>query len=355
MTEQLERDLAALFHSVGDQLDVLPTRTHRSGMTRLNTALAAVVTLALVGGVALVGVRLSGSSGSSGVTLAGGEAKAQLLDAFRKTFSQPFRLTVSIGDQSQDQSQLQTQLQTQTDVDYAAGEAITRTRGAVTFLAVAGHTYRHIAPGEQIAEGLPAKTEWIEQNFPDSMNPAIPVASMQGISSFLGTDSAHMTANNGLLAGFTVVRQAGGRYAVKGSPEVTVKDFNPPDETSVFTVGSNGTVTSGFSRIIEHMHSYATGKAVTQTITASLEIQPLTAPLHLAKPDPATVVSQEQWLADMRKAQQTQMGNEVCHTNAPTPSANASHFSSGSIICTLVGGASITHRQAVASPEPSHN
>ena len=306
MTEQLERDLSDLFSYATERLDIRPA-VAPNRFTRLNVALAAAVTIALVGGVAIAGARLATSYNETPVALGSGDAQTQLLAAFRRTFSEPVEVTstIDIGGQGRTVTRAQ--------FDNANNEMVMYEDGSIRELWVGGREFTRIADGmHNFLSRLPAEAKWAESDVPTGA----------GVSAF---------GNWGLLLGV-----GGDQITRVGAHKFRVVRGSDPSQPGYAWVDAGGRVI----RMQVRLSLPASQGPDYQAFDVS--IRRLGHSLKLTAPDPSTVISQARFQAAIDATSRP----ETCVTSPPRPaSAPAS---------TIVSCASGSQRLA-ASPVPSHS
>ena len=335
MTEQLERDLAEMFTAAAATLDVRPPAPRAMRLTRLTTAMAAAVTLALVAGTALAGVRLAASpSDKGGVSLSGADAKAVLITALRRTFDQPIRLVTRV------QLPASTVTSYETEIDYPRHQAVERANGQIQMLSVAGHIYQRLSPGMKEMFKVPSRVQWQELSLPPGLESALPTAASGGWGSLFGVDPSHLD-DPATTSRFSVDRV--------GASDFSVTSAGANQDAAVFTVGREGTVV----RVQVHISSQSSfGQAGPgpQKITIDELIAPLNAPLRLSPPDPATVIS-ESGLQQLIQRQHP-VGSQSCHSATPSPAPADHGLSSLTVMCS----SSVTvYATPGASAAPRHS
>lgn len=340
MTEQLEQELSHLFHLAAAGVDVQPSGPRRTRVTRLNAALAAALTLALIVGVAVAGTRLaSGTSHRGTVSLAGGDAKTQLLSALRHTFDRPIRIVTRV---QQGSGNLQTSV---TDMDYARQVAVERANGQVELLAVRGHMYQRLSGGLETMVKVPAGVQWMEISLPPAMNPALATASAGGWASLFGVDPGRLD-DPAMTARLTVVRVDETRFQVSTPVE------GQQHSQGQFTVGSDGTVTTGSIRVTVDPGGIPGMSAMpVEHISVELTIERLTSPLRLSPPNPRTVITNEQFQRLFRHGQTSEPS--TCQTTTPTPTADGEQTTS--VVCSSSVSSGTLTIVGRARPAPGHS
>ena len=337
MTEQIERDLTAMFEGAAAQLDVRPPAPRALRLTRLNTALAGALTLALVGGVAVAGVRLASTPTNNGrVSLAGGDAKAVLLAAVRHTFARPMRMITRIELPG---SPVQT---VETDVDYGRREAVQRSDGQVQMFSVSGHAYQRLSTGMKATYKAPASTEWLELPLPAGAASATATAASAGWASLFGVDPSRLD-DPAVTARFSVDRVSPSGFRVKTA------GADQEAQDALFTVGAAGTVTRVQLQVVMSGHAVAgLAPPPVQKFSVDVAIGPLGAPLQLTPPDPRTVLSYAQLQELMRRQRPT--GAQACPTATPSPVHDG--LSSTTVMCS--SSVTVVATPAVAA-RPTHS
>src|SRR3954454_17981218 len=209
MTEQLERDLAELFQVAAARVDVRPPTRPAVRFTRLSTSLAAALTLALIGGVAVAGTRLAAErSDKGGVSVSAADAKSILLGAVRHTFDQPVRIVTTFRLSAGAPPTSETQM------DYAHKTAVMRADGQIQLISVNGHLYQRLSGGMADMVKLPAGVQWMELSLPSTVNPTMASATAGSWGSLFGVDPSGLDDPAG-MARLSVERVSGSQFKVR--------------------------------------------------------------------------------------------------------------------------------------------
>jgi len=174
VTEQIERELAEMFHQRAEQLDVLPPRpAAQVRRARLQAGLALASVVAVVAGAALAAAKVAGGSTADravSIAASGARAKADLVDAFKRTLTAKevatTRDVVVPNGRYLDQPDLGFSAgvpgahPTETKYDGRAGDAVTIRDGQVNMVLVHDALYRRLdARDSRIA--LPPGVRWV--------------------------------------------------------------------------------------------------------------------------------------------------------------------------------------------------
>ena len=333
MTEQLERDLVDMFAAAATTLDVRPPAPRATGLTRLTTAMAAAVTVALVTATALAGVRLAGApTDKGGVSLSGTDAKAVLVQALRRTLAQPIRIVTRV------QLPASTISSFDTEIDYARHEAVERANGQIQMLSVTGHVYQRLSPGMKEMFKVPSRVQWQEISFPPGLESALPTVTSGGWGSLFGVDPSRLD-DPAATSRFSVERVGAAGFSVTSAGENR--------EAALFTVGRGGTIVRVQVQISANSSFGQPGRGP-QKVTVDELIAPLNAPLRLSPPDPGTVISESGLQQLMRRQQPS--GSQSCRSATPSPAPADHGLSSLTVMCS----SSVTVF-ATPAPSPAHS
>ena len=335
MTEQLERDLAEVFQIAADRVDVRPPTGPAVRFTRLSTSLAAALTLALIGGVAVAGTRLaSRDADKAGVSLSGADAKSILVGALRHTFDEPVRIVTRFRSS---EGAAQT---SETEMDYAHKTAVMRSNGQVQLLSVNGRVYQRLAAGMADVVKLPAGVQWMEMSIPASVNPTLASATAGGWGSLFGVDPSGLD-DPAATARLSVERLSGSQF------KLGTTGGGGARTTGLFTVGPRGTVTEAAIQItIDPSVIPGMSGSPVEHQSVDISIEPLVGVLRVTPPAARSVISTERYQRLFRQGISSRPA--VCVTSTPSPLRGG--MASSSVVCSSSVSSSIS---VVATPAPS--
>lgn len=278
MTEQIERELAELFHDRAASLDVrppLPVAAARRA--RLQSALAMASVVAVLAGGTVAGARLAGHSRNDRAALASsGDARHDLEQILDRMMAGRWHVDMTfVADPRQ-----ATPPTSSVDYDGTAKVAIARSGDRVQMIETGGHTYVPLMAQPELAKLLPAGAKW--QELPGN---GVGTASMFAGLSYSSTSSSGVD-----LSRDQVTRTATGYRLVlsDGSSRHVVFDIR---------IRPDGSVASMHGVIAPT--SPSEGSPTSLTVDAVLT--PLSSSFHVAAPDPRTVVTEAQFQAAIER------------------------------------------------------
>lgn len=320
MTEQLERDLTELFAYAAGQLDIRPFAAPRR-LTRLNTALAGAVTLALVAALAVVGTRLASEGGSSEVSTAaitGERAMDDLRNVLAQTLHGRGEAVTSYSTSAGGSATFAGQRSTVTDFDGARGRAVTRAGGQTVGITIGSRYFRRIASNAR-NDKLPPAAEWVEED-----------ASSTDVAT--GRQMALTVSMPGLVP--LMLTPEGSVREWRHHFEVTTSMVTPAMTTEI-DLSSAGTITT--VRV-----QFAASPGLTSAPLMQTTFRPLSHPVDATAPDPRSVVSAARYSAAVETPQ-------TCVTTTPSPDTTSVSCSSST---SIHGGGSIGVQMYSPSPSP---
>lgn len=299
MTEQIERELIAAFHERADRLEIMPPPSASAiRRARVQSALAAAVVVALIGGVTVVGTRLAASGQSSVNPLVKpglGKASAAkpvvvkpasgALGALQRAIAKTVvgRYHVVMTGSSNDGHRQPTSL---VDFDGAAHVAVVQDAdGKVDTIWADGKLYQWLSAhgGPPDLAGLPASARWqVEPVAAGSYDVNLDGSDFSG----LGVGLQDPTVDRGLVP--IVTRTPDGFRAV-----VTAKVPNQNPSVTTYHLAPDGTILSIHSVVtMYNVENEPTPNPV--VLTGDTTFTPLVAPIEYSIPDPSTVVTRAQ-------------------------------------------------------------
>lgn len=178
MIEQLERELAEMFHDRAERLDVKPPLpAARIRRARVQSGLAMASVIAVLAGVGLAGARLAADSGGPNpltVTASGQQAREDLARALRRTFAgeaEATTTTVEVASRKyldaadlgfSDARPDYGRAVYDTKYDGRVGTAVTTHQGRVTGLVLGDVEYDPVNPA-YAGRLFPAEIEWVRR------------------------------------------------------------------------------------------------------------------------------------------------------------------------------------------------
>lgn len=361
MTEQIERELAELFHERADRLDVLPPLpAARVRRVRLQAALAMASVVAVLAAAGVAGVRLSSGPSGGQVSFAGsGSARAaldrvfELVRAGRWQVTGTARVTTAAGPDSAGNTSTYA-LDVRYDGQTKTG--IARQNGEIVALAVDGVSYIPLNVAPDVAALLPKGARW-QRLDPDSAPGADPVAPV-----IAGLGSGGTSSDPGGLSGrprptedglaHSKVRRTSTGFRIEssdgfGSSRVDLSVRSDGSISSMHAVASH--------RFPQTMPGSMSGMKETTVLDAVFA--PLASPVRVTAPNPATVITATQLGAALQKAfaNGTADGTPCPVPMTPSPAVARHRTNSGGtgivVNCHPVTAVTVT-ATPVASPSP---
>jgi hypothetical protein len=303
MTEHIERELATLFQERTERLDVLPPLpAARLRRASLHVALAVTSVVAVLAAAGVVGVRLASGPNGGGVSVAGsGSARAALERISLRMLAGRWRVTGTerVSEPStpdaQDSGSGSPMFTLQLDYDGPGKSGEAREHGEIVAIQVGGVSYLPLHAPADVKAYLPKGARW--QRSAVSLFGGDPAAALIGAGSVVnrtGLTAPSMGESGRGLDYATVSR------ASKGF-RIDYRDQFSTSRTEV-RLRSDGTISA--LRTVSHLRfpNAMNTAATDRTIVTDAVFTRLTAPLQVAAPDPATVVTDTQFSAALQKA-----------------------------------------------------
>lgn len=323
MTDQIERELAELFHDRAQRLDVLPPRpAAQVRRARLQASLAMASVVAVLAAAGTVGVRLASGSNSGTVSFAGsGSALTQLENVAQRMLGGRWRVTETqrtvkgIGDGSANSA-------VEVDYDGARKAALVRIGGDVVAMEIDGVAYFTLRLSPDVAQYLPTTARW--QRTSESIFGLDPTAAASEVAGFgfggsLGTlGSGQM----GLGPARTTAMEHATVHRTSTGFRIELATFGGGFVRTDVILRSDGSISAVHSLTRVQLPPLPGGAPTTmRTIVTDARFTPLAAPLRVASPDPATVITDAQFQAALRKSfGQGTPGSHPCPGWVVTPS-----------------------------------
>jgi hypothetical protein len=359
VTEQLERELTQMFHERAQSLDVLPPLpAERVRRARMQSALAMASVVAVLAAAGTVGVRLaSGTAGGDTSIASSGSAQEALERVAEHMLTGRWRVT---GTESVVQSGRAVPMGVALQVDYdgPTKSAVARNNGKIVAIQVDGVTYVPLEAEPDVMAYLPKGAQWQQTPFP--MFGTDPAAFVTGASNGASTTSGPHGSPLGpgtadAMRGATVHRTAAG-FRID-----TAEPYGGWARTEV-KLRADGTISSVHTVTQAHIPNAMGTSTTDQRAVLDVVFTPLSTPVDVVAPDPATVVSNAEFSAAFQKAfAQGAPGSKPCPSSMTTPSPAIVHHhtSPGGSVTTTQSTTMLTCRMATltlvtpsASPSP---
>jgi len=313
MTDQIERELTEMFRERAVHLDVLPPMpAARVRRARLHTALAMASVVAVLASVGVAGMRLAAGPGNGSASIAAsGSPRSALERISARMLAGRWRVVVTMRDTSGSAPNTvaphpgPATEDMEIEYDGQTKSGIASQNGRTVALQVNGVTYTPLGDMVgQITKYLPKGARW--QRAPIQMFGADPASNVLGLSG----GSAHTTGGSAAVGLDTAtVRRTSDGFVVDA------QDGDRRSHTEI-VLRADGTIAS--THTVEKRQDRADsngGTAQWSTGVIDATYTPLTAPLAVSAPDPATVVTDAQLQAAIHKSM---FGPGPLHT-APCP------------------------------------
>jgi hypothetical protein len=290
MTRPIEQELTALFNDAVTHLEIQPMPVRRSRAAALSRAAAVGLAAAVVAGLVLVSVRLAGDDSQRTLPAgpAGSSAAQSLLAAMERTWAQPLRIetTTTMDDApsaagAPDPAPQTTR--TVTEIDASRNAVAVWQDVRPTLMTVDGHLYAAITDTDRTMYELPPAARWQE----------LPTGAAPLTKQLLGA---------GGVGDVAAVRQAldDGRAEVStdGSGWYVLSMTMQPRQATEDPHWSRG--------FEERVHVTAAGRVDAfrasyvfdddgRSMNLTADVEALDRPVRAQTPDPATVVSAEEF------------------------------------------------------------
>jgi len=326
VTEQIERELAEMFHERAAQLDVLPPLpAARVRRARLQSAMAMASVVAVLAAGGVVGVRLAASPDGPSASIAGsGSAREALERVVEHMLTGRWRVTgteriyePNTADPPNSGGGAPMSFTVQVDYDGQSETGVARQDGEITAIQVGGVSYTPLHVPPDALAYLPKGARW--HRTPFALFGQDPAAFVTGASAGASTlsgpsGSALGRGTSSELKGATVRRTSAGFRVDAAAP------FGGSARTDI-KLRPDGTIASIHTETRARIPNATNTGATNETAIMDAVFTPLTAPVDVAAPSPATIVTDVQLSAALQKAfRNGAPGSGPCPPSVATPS-----------------------------------
>jgi len=326
VTEQIERELTELFRERAERLDVLPplppARVRRA---RLQSAMAMASVLAILAAGGVVGLRLASASGTGNTSIAGsGSPRAELERIGARMLAGRWRVDVTAHDNPATTTRGPGPAEFTMDLEYdgTTKSGIARRGGTVIAIEVAGVTYTALdALPLQMTQYLPKGAHWQR-----SASPLVD----GGSSAILGLPTTGRVQTSGSPSSGHADDWLDGA-TVRRTPTGFSLDTHDGDRSAHTDVVMRADGTMASTRTVERRPTSGSSDGGPQTMTEFVidgVFTPLTAPVQVQAPDPATIVTEAQIQAAIHESMFGSGASSGPTCTAPAPTV-VHHSTSG--------------------------